>query len=118
MEKVQIIPPPKEVDRRVLAWKGAAVLGKMDGISDLWVTQSDWVSNISSVLPNVSFSPTGYSWDAWAQRAMLLLVINIRFGSVPHADRPGRKEKAVRNSGTEQSCVISRSSECRLNVCC
>jgi actin-related protein 8 len=43
MEKVQIIPPPKEVDPRVLAWKGASVLGKMDGVSDLWVTPSDWV---------------------------------------------------------------------------
>ncbi|KIK08875.1 hypothetical protein K443DRAFT_655462 [Laccaria amethystina LaAM-08-1] len=43
MEKVQIIPPPKEVDPRVLAWKGASVLGKMDGASDLWVTPSDWV---------------------------------------------------------------------------
>ncbi|KAJ7813652.1 hypothetical protein B0H13DRAFT_2141812 [Mycena leptocephala] len=42
MEKVQIIPPPKEVDPTVLAWKGAAVLGKMDGVSELWVTQSDW----------------------------------------------------------------------------
>ncbi|KAF8074975.1 hypothetical protein FPV67DRAFT_1575252 [Lyophyllum atratum] len=42
MEKVQIIPPPKEVDPIVLAWKGAAVLGKMDGVSDLWVTKSDW----------------------------------------------------------------------------
>ncbi|PFH51828.1 hypothetical protein AMATHDRAFT_74707 [Amanita thiersii Skay4041] len=42
MEKVQIIPPPKEVDRRVLVWKGAAVLGKMDGVSELWVTQTDW----------------------------------------------------------------------------
>ncbi|KAJ7091416.1 hypothetical protein B0H15DRAFT_836015 [Mycena belliarum] len=42
MEKVQIIPPPKEVEPTVLAWKGAAVLGKMDGVSDLWVTKSDW----------------------------------------------------------------------------
>ncbi|KAJ7281463.1 hypothetical protein C8J57DRAFT_1297692 [Mycena rebaudengoi] len=42
MEKVQIIPPPKEVDPRVLAWKGAAVLAKMDGVSELWVTQTDW----------------------------------------------------------------------------
>lgn len=44
MEKVQIIPPPKDVDPRVLAWKGAAVLGKMDGVADLWVTAADWVS--------------------------------------------------------------------------
>jgi len=41
MEKVQIIPP-KEVDPRVLAWKGAAVLGKMDGVGDLWLTGADW----------------------------------------------------------------------------
>lgn len=42
MEKVQVIPPPKDVDPRVLAWKGAAVLGKMEGVSELWVTASDW----------------------------------------------------------------------------
>ncbi|KAJ7890459.1 hypothetical protein B0H14DRAFT_2336137 [Mycena olivaceomarginata] len=42
MEKVQIIPPPKEVEPTVLAWKGAAVLGKMDGVSELWVTAADW----------------------------------------------------------------------------
>ncbi|CAK5283142.1 unnamed protein product [Mycena citricolor] len=42
MEKVQIIPPPKEVDPTVLAWKGAAVLAKMEGVSELWVTQADW----------------------------------------------------------------------------
>ncbi|KAI1796772.1 actin-like ATPase domain-containing protein [Ganoderma leucocontextum] len=42
MEKVQIIPPPKDVDPRVLAWKGAAVLGKMDGVADLWVSRADW----------------------------------------------------------------------------
>ena len=43
MEKVVIIPPPKDVDPRVLVWKGAAVLGKMDGVSDLWITAQDWV---------------------------------------------------------------------------
>ncbi|KAG0709311.1 hypothetical protein DFH29DRAFT_887756 [Suillus ampliporus] len=42
MDKVQIIPPPKEVDPRVLAWKGAAVLGKMDSAADLWLTPADW----------------------------------------------------------------------------
>jgi actin-related protein 8 len=43
MEKVQIIPPPKEVDKRTLVWKGASVLGRMDGVSELWVTDADWV---------------------------------------------------------------------------
>ncbi|KAG2355694.1 hypothetical protein BDR07DRAFT_1425340 [Suillus spraguei] len=42
MDKVQIIPPPKEVDPRVLAWKGAAVLGKMDSVADIWLTPTDW----------------------------------------------------------------------------
>ncbi|KAI0078726.1 actin-like ATPase domain-containing protein [Panus rudis PR-1116 ss-1] len=42
MEKVQIIPPPKDVDPRVLAWKGAAVLGKMEGVADLWITADEW----------------------------------------------------------------------------
>jgi hypothetical protein len=49
MEKVQIIPPPKEVDPRVLAWKGAAVLGKMDGVADLWLNANDWVCGKYSV---------------------------------------------------------------------
>lgn len=44
MEKVQIIPPPKDVDPRMLVWKGAAVLAKMDACADLWVTVADWVS--------------------------------------------------------------------------
>ena len=44
MDKVQIIPPPKGVDPRVLVWKGAAVLGKMDGVSDLCLTAAEWVS--------------------------------------------------------------------------
>lgn len=42
MEKVQIIPPPKDVDPKVLAWKGAAVLAKMDSVADLWLTCIDW----------------------------------------------------------------------------
>ncbi|KAF8587912.1 actin-like ATPase domain-containing protein [Ramaria rubella] len=42
MEKVQIIPPPRDVDPRVLCWKGGAVLGKMDAVADLWVSRADW----------------------------------------------------------------------------
>jgi len=42
MEKVQIIPPPKDVDPRSLVWKGACVLAKMDSVNDMWVTPSDW----------------------------------------------------------------------------
>ncbi|KIJ55715.1 hypothetical protein M422DRAFT_151102 [Sphaerobolus stellatus SS14] len=42
MEKVQIIPPPRDVDPRVLCWKGGAVLGKMEAVIDLWVSRADW----------------------------------------------------------------------------
>ncbi len=74
MEKVQILAPPKEVDPRVLAWKGAAVLGKMDGSSELWVTPADWVNVLSSrlVLANQN---TGHLGDARAQRTVFLSVI-------------------------------------------
>lgn len=43
MEKVQIIPPPRDVDPRVLCWKGGAVLGKMEAAADLWVQRAEWV---------------------------------------------------------------------------
>lgn len=52
MEKVQIIPPPRDVDPRVLCWKGGAVLGKMDAVADLWVSRADWVSQ--SVRPDLA----------------------------------------------------------------
>lgn len=60
MEKVQIIPPPRDVDPRVLCWKGGAVLGKMDAVTDLWVSRVEWVSyrtlkNINSI-PSVHLS--------------------------------------------------------------
>lgn len=51
MDKVQILPPPKEVDPRVVVWKGAAVLGKMDGVSELWVTPADWVRHFDAMSP-------------------------------------------------------------------
>ena len=78
MEKVQIIPPPKEVDPRVLAWKGAAVLGKMDSVAELWVSPSDWVCNIFFFEIFADFSlPTpliGYVRHACSQGKMLLPV--------------------------------------------
>ncbi|KXN92421.1 Actin-related protein 8 [Leucoagaricus sp. SymC.cos] len=42
MERVQVIPPPKDVNPQILVWKGAAVLGKMESVSELWVTPADW----------------------------------------------------------------------------
>jgi hypothetical protein len=80
MEKVQIIPPPKEVDPRVLPWKGASVLGKMDGVADLWVTKSDWVGQFfrCSVLLIIELPwITGYVRDAWSEGKMFLSLSRI-----------------------------------------
>lgn len=42
MEKVQIIAPPRDAPPHTLAWKGAAVLARMEGASDLWLSTEDW----------------------------------------------------------------------------
>lgn len=73
MDKVQIIPPPKDVDPKVLAWKGAAVLGKMDSVADLWLTPADWVCsipryNICALIDHA----TGYARNEGIKRALLL----------------------------------------------
>ena len=83
MDKVQIIPPPKGVDPRVLVWKGAAVLGKMDGVSDLWVTANDWVSlsKLQHVFSTRRLpSHSGPLGDTRASGTMLLLIILLLFG--------------------------------------
>lgn len=59
MPLVQIQPPPKDVDPRVAVWKGASVLGKMDGVSELWVTREDWVCQDNFV---VSDRKLTYIW--------------------------------------------------------
>jgi hypothetical protein len=83
MDKVQIIPPPKGVDPRVLVWKGAAVLGKMDGVSDLWLTATEWVSRKHSPMQAcfvhwrllIRVGPLG---DTGPSRTLLLLVTPIQ----------------------------------------
>lgn len=47
-ELVAIIPAPKSIDPRVLAWKGASVLAKLESVNDLWVQQGDWVRLVQS----------------------------------------------------------------------
>ncbi|KAF8318672.1 actin-like ATPase domain-containing protein [Clavulina sp. PMI_390] len=41
-EHVAIIPAPKSIDPRVLAWKGGSVLAKLETASDLWLQAGDW----------------------------------------------------------------------------
>ncbi len=73
MEKVQVIPPPKDVDPQILAWKGAAVLGKMESVSELWVTPADWVI-FSFVVRNLLMMFTGNFGPARLEGAVLLSV--------------------------------------------
>ena len=78
MEKVQIIPPPKDVDKRVLTWKGASVLGRMEAVTDMWVTGSDWVSGrrftIHWFAPHAFPSRLEHVRNAGGERTMLLIV--------------------------------------------
>ncbi|MBW0537534.1 hypothetical protein O181_077249 [Austropuccinia psidii MF-1] len=37
-----IIPPPRDVDPRVLAWHGVSLLCRLEAASDLWIRSSDW----------------------------------------------------------------------------
>ena len=81
MEKVQIIPPPKDVDKRVLTWKGASVLGRMEGATDMWVTGADWVSAELSgnLFKQFSFEFSSrphleHVWNAGGERTVLPIV--------------------------------------------
>jgi len=78
MEKVQIIPPPKDVDKRVLAWKGASVLGRMEGVTEMWVTGADWVSKerriVFTLPPHAPLPHLEHIRNAGSKRTMLLIV--------------------------------------------
>ncbi|KAG0142268.1 hypothetical protein CROQUDRAFT_50536 [Cronartium quercuum f. sp. fusiforme G11] len=36
------IPPPRDIDPRLLAWKGVSLLCRLEAASDLWIRSSDW----------------------------------------------------------------------------
>lgn len=72
MEKVQVIPPPKDVNPQILVWKGGAVLGKMESVSELWMTPADWVGLQLSCVGNANFVTEGNLGYAWSQRKVFL----------------------------------------------
>jgi hypothetical protein len=76
MGAVGIIPSQKDVDERVLTWKGASVLGRMEGVNDMWVTGADWVSGEagSSLPAHVPPSHLEHFRDAGGERTMFLIV--------------------------------------------
>ncbi|KAF8724871.1 cytoskeleton organization, partial [Rhizoctonia solani] len=60
MEKVQVVPSPKDIDPRVLSWKGAAVLAKLEALNDMWITARDW----HPPLEHVRLTPLHrHAWD-------------------------------------------------------
>ncbi|OMJ29450.1 Actin-related protein 8 [Smittium culicis] len=42
IEKIEIFPSPRDLDPRVLAWKGGAVLSRLDITNELWIYNSEW----------------------------------------------------------------------------
>lgn len=39
---ISVIPPPRDLDPTLLAWKGMAVLARLDSAADMWTTQGEW----------------------------------------------------------------------------
>ncbi|KAG0380447.1 actin-like protein arp8 [Mortierella sp. AD032] len=42
VEKVEVLPAPREMDPRLLVWKGGSVLGKLDSARELWIKPLEW----------------------------------------------------------------------------
>ncbi|KAI8391391.1 uncharacterized protein BYT42DRAFT_509384 [Radiomyces spectabilis] len=42
VEKVEVLPAPRELDPRLLVWKGASVFSKLDTAKDMWIGQEEW----------------------------------------------------------------------------
>ncbi|PWN36166.1 actin-like ATPase domain-containing protein, partial [Meira miltonrushii] len=39
---VTVVPPPRDMDPRIVTWKGMAVLARLDSTQDMWVTRNEW----------------------------------------------------------------------------
>jgi actin-related protein len=37
-----VIPPPRDLDPTLLAWKGMAVLPRLESANEMWVTRNEW----------------------------------------------------------------------------
>ncbi|KAG0335020.1 actin-like protein arp8 [Podila horticola] len=42
VEKVEVLPSPREMDPRLLVWKGGSVLGKLETAKELWIKPLEW----------------------------------------------------------------------------
>lgn len=60
LNKINVIQTPKELDPRVIVWKGASILGRLETSSEFWVAPKDWVRlfaicSIHLPIPNTFF---------------------------------------------------------------
>jgi hypothetical protein len=44
LERITVVQTPKELDPRMIVWKGASILARLETSSEFWVTTKDWVS--------------------------------------------------------------------------
>ncbi|KAJ1920954.1 actin-like protein arp8 [Mycoemilia scoparia] len=42
IERIHILPAPRDIDPRVMAWKGGAVLGRLEAARDMWIKPNEW----------------------------------------------------------------------------
>ncbi|KAI9028212.1 hypothetical protein CLU79DRAFT_832623 [Phycomyces nitens] len=42
IEKVEVLPAPRELDPRLLVWKGASVLSKLEIAKEMWIGLEEW----------------------------------------------------------------------------
>ncbi|KAJ2656752.1 actin-like protein arp8 [Coemansia sp. RSA 1199] len=50
VDRIDIVAPPRDLDPRVLAWKGGAVLSRLDTAREMWVSQTEWADFGSRML--------------------------------------------------------------------
>ncbi|KAJ2420901.1 actin-like protein arp8, partial [Coemansia sp. RSA 2524] len=50
VDRIDIVAPPRDLDPRVLAWKGGAVLSRLDTAREMWVSQKEWADFGSRML--------------------------------------------------------------------
>ncbi|KAG9046453.1 actin-like protein arp8 [Tulasnella sp. UAMH 9824] len=42
IERLQVLTTHPDVDPRVVTWKGVSIISKLESLSDLWITKSEW----------------------------------------------------------------------------
>ena len=48
-EKLTVMPPPRDMDPRILAW-GGAVVGRIEPTSETWITEAEWKARQEAAL--------------------------------------------------------------------